>query len=206
MSTISNVHTVSTYIEGTSKALPDNRGVLIFYRKDAKTGIKKASQFVSVPTIQQAELDSNMAQLMPHLRNFVETQQNNLIRELVEAGAQHLTTEQITIPAIINWLGETSNGTRFSKQLVSDWFDSDVLEPLVSAIVTMNPSLPATQIEANTNSIKALIVALAGDTTKLFWQQAQIDRCNKVLSLVVDDVSSKLKDKLSKVQLAEIAF
>jgi len=126
MSTLFNVHTVTSYVAGKTKPLEGQRLSKITYKTDSKTGIKPDSKSVSIPAIVWSDIESQVPVIKDHILDLVLKAQDGIVRKLVEAGKDSITSESINIPAIIAAMLEESSGGRLTGETIREWFQESI--------------------------------------------------------------------------------
>lgn len=173
-----NVHTVTSYISGVTKAFTGQRLATVTFKtsKDKDSlyfGMKRESKAVSIPAITNDEITANMALLLPRVKELVQATQDKIIREAITANDSllHVTQESISLAACLEYLEDSNESGRLTKETVATWFDSEVLEMLSLALAEkLGVSEVPTQaesdkIEAVVNEFKGKVASLAGGKT-----------------------------------------
>lgn len=158
-------------------------------------GIKKESKAVSLPHIADSEITGNIAILMPHFRNYLESVQDKIIRAKLEASHDSLDIgeDEINIQAIYEYLEDSdSSGGRLTKEAVGNWFVEQIQDHLMLALAAKmnigdNPSeQESAHIEKICGDFKAKVSALAGGKTH--YESKLCDALIKCLKLNEEDM------------------
>jgi hypothetical protein len=172
MSIISTAaHSVVDYDPKTSKAFTGQRLSKVTYKtvtdKSSELyGIKRPSKCVSLPLIAKNDVVANITALAPYVVEYLHSVQDKIIRERVDAGAAHITTEEVSISAICEWLDTNNESGRLTKESVAAWFNENVAENLA---VTLAEKLgvSSTPTDAESNKILAVVDVFKGKISSL---------------------------------------
>lgn len=178
MSNVSNVHNVVKYVSGETKSFSGQRLAKFTYKTVTDTssplhGTKPESKAVSVPVVEISEVTENIAALAPHIAGWLQSVQDTMIKEMIESGAGVVSTESISIGAIVQYLeSDGSEGSnRLTKESIGVWFDKEIADSLamvlaeklgVSEIPTTAESNQVMKVVA---TFKDKVAALAGGKT-----------------------------------------
>ena len=173
MSVISETHNVVGY-SGKEKALAGQRLSKVTYKTDKESGVKKDSKCVSVPLVTASEVIENVVALAPLVADWLQSVQDKMIRERVEAGAAVITSEEIGISAVVAYMEASgdSTGNRLTKEVVSEWFEGNVAEELAMVLaekmgVSSEPTdAESAQILKVVDTFRDKVAALAGGKTQ----------------------------------------
>jgi hypothetical protein len=164
MSIISTAaHSVVSYDPKASKPFTGQRLAKVTYKtvtdKNSELyGIKRESKCVSIPLIPTESVVNNITALAPYVVEYLHSVQDKIIRERVDANAAHITQEEISIPAIIDWLDTNNESGRLTKESVAAWFNENVAESLA---VTLASSMGVSEVPSNEESERILAVVEA---------------------------------------------
>lgn len=171
MSTISNVHNVDVYVSGKSQALTNQRLAKFSWKtrtievsgKEEK--IKPESKCVSIPFIDSNNVINNIDILMPHIKNYLNSVQDNIIRNKFETNMNlaNISDNDISISAIVQFLeSDSSNDSaRMTKESVKSWFELNIADNLA---VILADKLGISSIPTDEESERIMkTVALFGD-------------------------------------------
>ncbi len=177
MSIIDNLaHSIVAYDPKSTKAMTGQRLSKVTFKtvtdKDSPLcGIKRESKCVSLPPLKSEEIVSNVQVLAPAIVEYLHGIQDKIVRERVEANAAHITMEEVSIAACIDWLESNNESGRLTKESVGVWFTENVETELA---VTLADKLGVTgvptdaenkQIMAVVGTFKDKISSLAGGKT-----------------------------------------
>lgn len=173
-----NTHTVTTYISGVTKAFTGQRLATVTFKtsKDKNSlyfGMKRESRAVSIPQITNADIESNMVLLLPHVKELVQGVQDKIVREAITAndGLLHVTQESIGMAAVIEYLEDSNESGRLTKEAVGEWFKENVMEMLMMTLAEkLGVSAEPTQEESDkvekiVSEFQGKISSLAGGKT-----------------------------------------
>lgn len=211
MSNVSSTHDVVTYVSGKTVALTGQRLAKVSYKTDKATGVKKESKAVSIPLISSHDVESNLAILMPALKEFLQCQQDAIVRKLVDAGATEVHDSQLSMQAIASYAEEESTGARLTKESIGAWFDSSVADYLRVAFadklgLSNTPTADEMfRVETAVATYKDKFAALAGGKTSYTPDVAE--KLAKVLEFASeeDSIAAKFAVRLEKMKTVAAA-
>lgn len=169
-------HSVVNFDPKSSKAFTGQRLSKVSYKtitdkENPMCGIKRDSKCVSIPMIPASAVVSNINALAPYFVEYLQTVQDKIIREKIDANSSVINNEDISIAAMIEWLDSNNESGRLTKESVAKWFSETIEENLavvladklgVSDIPTDNQSK---QIMAVVGNFKDKVSGLAGGKT-----------------------------------------
>lgn len=169
-------HSVVDYDPKASKAFTGQRLSKITYKtvtdkESPLCGIKRDSKCVSLPLVAHADVIANATALAPVVAEYLQSVQDKIVRDRVDAGATSISMEEISIAGCIEWLESNSESGRITKEFVATWFNETLSDSLavlladklgVSATPTDSESA---KILAVVEQFKAKISSLAGGKT-----------------------------------------
>lgn len=169
-------HSIVAYDPKASKPFTGQRLSKVTYKTVTdKTselyGIKRESKCVSLPLIPAADIIANVSALAPAITEYLQTIQDKIVRERVDAGAAHITMQEISIAGCIEYLESTSESGRLTKESVAAWFSETIEENLAVVLadklgVSANPTdAESAKILAVVDQFKGKISSLAGGKT-----------------------------------------
>lgn len=203
---------ITTYLPQLSK--PEHKShrlVVVTYKTDKETNIKKPSICTSIPQITTTELNEILSEtrLHPHLITYLQDVQNKIIREKAQNAVQTLYEADLDANAIIQYLEAESSGGRITKELVSEWFTETLQDSLLLALsdkLTQGEERELTQIEeekitTQVSKYKELICSLSGGKTSYSKDVAtKLLKCFTLLDVNnLDDLGTKLFKRLEKM-------
>ena len=177
MSIIDTVaHSVVAYDPKASKPFTGQRLSKVTFKtvtdkESALCGIKRESKCVSLPVIKSDDVVSNIVILAPAISEYLMSVQDKIVRERVEANAAHITREEMSITAIVDWLESNNESGRLTKESVGQWFvDNIECELAVRLAEKLGVSDVPTeqenkQIMAVVSTFKDKVSSLAGGKT-----------------------------------------
>lgn len=136
MSTLFNVHTITSYVAGKTKALEGQRLSKVTYKTDKETGLKPESRSVSIPAIVWSDVESYVPTIKDHILGLVLKAQDGIVRSLVESGKDSITSESISVSAIIAAMLEESSGGRLTGETIREWFQESIKDNLLIAFAS----------------------------------------------------------------------
>ena len=209
MSNVSNRHTVNPFIAGESKPLSGQRLAKVGYKDRGGKKAKFSSICVSVPQLEVADIESKLQRLMPHIGTMLENAQDGVIRSLYESSEgslRNVSDDEISIDACIAFLEAERNGSRLTKELIAEWFDSEVKDNL-SVIIAEKlgfEELNETQMQVVNKHLqvyKDILASLSGGRTIL--GDKQLAACEKAITLAGSadsDVAKKLQARIDSMK------
>lgn len=208
MSIIGTRHSLTLFTAGESKPATGQRLAKIGYKQTEamtkKGEVAPASACVSVPQVDVADIRSNIDRLLPYIGTMIETAQDGILRSLYESAGHTLISvddADISVSACVSYLAAEAAGDRLKKEMVEQWFDSEVAENLT---VFLAEKLGFSELTADNMKVvdkhvaiyRQLIGSLAGGKTIL--ETKQINGCKKAISLSAsaDRIAQRLTDRL----------
>lgn len=165
MSIVSNVHSILP-LEKDSKPLNGQRlaRVIAKKNKDGEYESENLTQSlcVSVPFITDEEISDVIAELLPHIRNMCEDAQDKLIREFrVQHGRNEIPQDAIAMDAIVQFLNESANGSRITKEWMQGWFTESYSEAATAFIRSAIDGAAEKVIEQKVNVLRDMFSGFA---------------------------------------------
>lgn len=216
MSNISDRHVFTPFVStgsDKSKPLSGQRLCKVIFKSRNGNQAAMPSQCASVPIVSNDEIVSNVQSLLPFISDLVASTQDNIARTLLLAGADAVTSEQISLSACISHLVAESKGDRLTGDDISAWFTAE-LEPLLLVAfadklgVSDSPSQDETdKLSRICNVYRDKLSSMAGG--RAAFDPATITKLTKALQLADSDdvMASRLLAKLdamSKVSVTEM--
>lgn len=169
-------HSVVTYDPKSTKAFTGQRLSKVTYKtvtdkESPLCGIKRESKCVSLPLVEVAEVVANVVALAPVMVEYLQTVQDKIVRELVDAGNASISMESISIAACVEWLESNNESGRLTKESIGQWFDSEIAESLAMVLadklgVSATPTdAESAQVLKVLGSFKDKVSGLAGGKT-----------------------------------------
>ncbi len=208
MAIIGTRHALSLFTAGESKPAAGQRLAKVGYQKTealTKAGeVAPPSVCVSVPQVDPAQITANIDRLLPYIGTMIENAQDGIVRSLYESAGHTLIAvddADISVSACISYLAAEAAGDRLKKEVIEQWFDSEVAENLT---VFLAEKLGFTELTAENMKVvdkhvgiyRALISSLAGGKTIL--ETKQINGCKKAIQLAAsaDRIAQRLTNRL----------
>lgn len=208
----SAAHNVVPYVSGKTKAFDGQRLATITYKtiRDKEHplfNVKRESKAVSLPVIEDAVVSENLTVLMPHIKAVLYKAQDAIIREKLDNDSKlsFITPEDIGMPAILEYLDNSSESGRLTKESVAKWFDETIADNLMLALadkmgISEHPTQEQSkQIETIVAQFKDKVSALAGGKT--MYEAKMCESLKKCLSLASSDdvIASRFTVRLDKM-------
>ncbi len=118
----------------TLAEISGTRTVKCLYRADPKKPADKQRQsvYVRVPTKHLTEelVTANIAELAPYVTGWLQSLEDTVIKEQHRQGLLSVYTESLSIDALIEYLEETQESGRLTKDKIGAWFDTDIADNL----------------------------------------------------------------------------
>jgi hypothetical protein len=214
MSNVSNRHVFTAYVSagsGKSVALSGQRLSVVRF-KAGKDGRKAmASQCASVPVATLTSEDCEF--LSTHINGWFASVQDEIVREVVVSGADSVTTEQLSVEAVRNYLTTQAAGDRLNGEQIGYWFDTELADVLTVAfadklgIGDVPSEAETTKLAQMCRVYRDCFTAMAGGRTS--FDTAKREKLLKALALAdtTDGIGQRLQAKLeamSKVTVEEM--
>jgi len=136
MSIVSDRHSFVEFISGQSKPFKDEQGN---EQRLAKVGYKsksgKKSVCVSIPRLDDGDVNRINAAFPVDLRKRAEDFQDSLIRSLYESDKSEVSTEEISVSQVLAYLEAENSAGRLSADKVKEWWNGefqDIAVPVLS--------------------------------------------------------------------------
>ena len=221
MSNVSNRHSVFPFVSGESKALSGQRLAKVGYKQTKamsdKGEIAPKSICVSVPMFTREDVMGNIEALIPHIGNWLESVQDNVIRGIYEGRGYNLDSvsdAEISVSQCVSFLEADSSGGRLTKEYLESWFTANMSENLYVVIATKLGFVSEAEegeiqindaqdgvIQKHLNGYRSLLVSLSGNKVSLDQKQITgLRRALDVCEMSGDSVAQKLCEKLDKLE------
>lgn len=160
-------------------AITEHKGTRIckvLYRPKKGDKNPKQSVYVRLPSkhLTASAVSEHMAELMPHLIEFLTSKEDEIIRAEHSAGALSFYTDKLSIPNLIAYLEESNAGARLTSEAIAEWFteyvEADLIEKLAAKKgINIEEASEAVLIkfQAAINAYSSLFCKLAGGRTSL---------------------------------------
>lgn len=200
MSIIDNSNnTIVNYTSGVTKPFSGQRLMVATYKTGTKKedistfGIKRDSRAVSLPIVLASDVHQNLTLLMPHIVSMIAKTQDSIIKGILEENISrlHVGNEEISIAACIEFLDDSDESGRMTKESIGKWFDAEIADPLMLAlgekmgigeIVSAND---AKKIDMMMKQFREKISALAGGKTK--YEEKLVIQLKKAVSFAPEN-------------------
>lgn len=201
---ISNRHTVSAFVAGTSKAMEGQRLAKVGYKKTKDNPNPLKSVCVSVPKIETPFTTEQIDKLQNHIVAMVEKAQDGIIRGLYEANPElrSVGDEEITIDKCIEFLEMEETGGRLTIEKINAWFVDSGLSEKLTEFLRLNGAKKL-QGEALDKAMvqslagyKGMIAGLSGGKTH--YDAKQREKLQVVLAMTEDgdEMAEKLNARI----------
>ena len=208
MAIIGTRHSLVLFTAGESKPASGQRLAKVGYKqtekmtKDGETAPPSAC--VSVPQVDPADVRTHIDRLLPYIGTMIENAQDGIIRSLYESAGHTLIAvddADISVSACISYLAAEAAGDRLKKDVIEQWFDSEVKENLTVFLAEKLGFSELTPenykvVDKHVAIYRGLISSLAGGKTIL--ETKQINGCKKAIQLAAsaDRIAQRLTDRL----------
>lgn len=205
-------HNVSNYESGKSKPFTGQRMSVHTWKtvKDKDSimfGIKRDSKFVSLPLIKEDEVKTNLPLIMPHVIEMLHKVQDKIIKEKLESdnNVVSISNDLINMSSIIEYLNDSNDSGRLTKESVSTWFGETIEASLAVSLAeklgaSENPTKEQSdKIMAIVGEFKNKISGLAGGKTNYAPKVAM--QLQKALAFAPenDSLAIRFNDRLQKM-------
>jgi len=164
-------HSVVAYDPKASKPFTGQRLSKVTYKtvtdkESPMYGIKRDSKCVSLPIFKNEEVIAQSQALAPYVIEYLQTVQDKIVRERIDAGASSISMEEISIAGCIEYLDSNNESGRLTKESVASWFQENIADALT---VTLADKLGVseTPTDAESNKIIAVVEAFKGKISSL---------------------------------------
>lgn len=133
MSTISNIHTATIYNAKTSKALTGQRLIVTIAKKDKDGNYGphlQQTQCTSVPILSALDIDWSRKSVQDAATDYFASIQNSIVSDRIKEGKKDVTTEQLGIEAILDYLAQDAVGEKWDASRIAQWFSSNIATDL----------------------------------------------------------------------------
>jgi hypothetical protein len=202
---ITNRHAIIPFIAGKTAPLNEQRLSKVGYKSSKSNPAKFPSVAASVPVIPAEDILARMSDLVPYVRNLLETAQDGIFRSLYESSGglrTELGDSEIGIDSIIGYLESESNGGRLTIESINSWFDGNVRDNLTVVIADKigAAEIDDPRIAGHINSYRGLLASLSGGKTLL--QPTQISGLRKAIEIAStdDEMSARLIARLDSME------
>ena len=134
MSVVSNIHTAVVYsAKGADKTLPQSgqRLVVTIAKADSNGNYGQYLQqtmATSIPQLATTDIDWINKGVQDACVEYFETVQNQIISGRIKEGKKEVTSEELEITAILDYLNSESIGERWNPARVATWFTENLAE------------------------------------------------------------------------------
>ena len=180
----------------------------VLYKTNSKTNtIAGENSCLIVPSIKEDDVTANIDRLIKHVVVMLETEQNKLIKGYHLDKVSFVEPEQISIDAIIEALEAVAVSGRINKEMIQEWFTSEIQDNLV-ILFADKLGMNVDRFEDVTSKLyltvkvyKDMFCKLASNTTQ--YQPVEAEKLIQAIEIVEADSSNsvtiKLVDKLNKM-------
>lgn len=211
MSNISTIHSATVYDAKKSKALTDQRLVVTIAKADKQGNYGphlQQTMCTSIPVltpdavIDALNNDELKVRLLPHIVEFLQGQQNALIGARIKSGNRDVTTEQLEITGILDYLESETVAEKWDAQRVATWFTSVMAEPV--GIALLDKGLSEDALEPTLKKWEKLFADSFGSKSAIPFKLAQ--QLDKALKLAPEGnpIVARFQGRIDKVLMATI--
>ena len=206
-------HTVVNYVSsgaGITKALAGQRLVTACYRNNTTSALSRTNRAVSIPKLSNEEISIKMPVLLPLVVEYLETVQDKIFKQLLDANGvcgvvNEIADSSIGLDAVIEFLSDSSGGERLTKESICNWYSSNLEGQLMVALASkLGISETCTdaeskRIELISNEYKAKFAAMAGGKTSYNEKLATSLKNALTFASPDDSLAIKFNVKLDKM-------
>lgn len=165
------------------------RNVKCLYKTNKKTGrVAGENSYISIPDTHLAEsvLVENAANLAPYVAVYLASVEDKIIKAAHTAGTIGFNSSWLGLDKILGYLDTEGSGNRLNKEVIGEWFDSHILEPLSQGVAT---KMGLESLEAASDSELERVVAMceaykikfqglaSGRTVYVIGEIEQLQKC-----------------------------
>lgn len=203
-------HSVVAYDPKSSKAFTGQRLSKVTYKtvtdkESPLYGIKRDSKCVSLPIFKSEEVVAQSAALAPYVIEYLQTVQDKIVRERIDAGATSISMQEISIAGCIEYLDSNSESGRLTKESVAAWFNETIAEPL-AVVLADKLGVSDTPTDAESNKILAVVDAFKGKVAALAGGKTAYEPkvCKSILNALElapsgDVLATRFTNRLNKM-------
>lgn len=211
MSVISNIHSATIYDAKKSKALEGQRLVVTIAKADKQGNYGphlQQTMCTSVPVLTPDQLvdalniDEIQVRLLPHLVEYLQGQQNAMIGARIKSGNRDVTSEELEITGILDYLESETVAEKWDATRVAQWFGSVMAEPVGLAL--LEKGLNEDQLESTLKKWEKLFADSFGSKSAIPFKMAQ--QLDKALKLgdASNPIVARFQGRIDKVLMATI--
>ena len=138
MSVISNIHTATVYEAKTSKAFEGQRLVKTIAKADSKGNYGphlQQTMCTSIPILARSDIDWHLSSVQDICTEYLRTVQNSIVSDRIKNGVKEVTTEQLGVQAIIDYVNSDATGDKWDAARIASWFNENVAEYIGIALI-----------------------------------------------------------------------
>ena len=201
MSVISNIHTATVYEPKTSKAFAGQRLVKIVAKADKSGNYGEHLQqtmCVSIPLLDAQAIRAYILEssaLDAHIVGMLEDVQKSLITDKIKSGNKSVTSDELTINALINYLDSSADSDKWDTARIAQWFSDNIAEGL--GIMLVEKGAPDEKLEMFLNAAQKLFSDSLGSKAKI--PAAYMEKINQMLTHASDKESAIYKRFYNRV-------
>jgi hypothetical protein len=143
MSVISNIHTATPYDAKQSKPFAGQRLVKTIAKKDVNGNYGphlQVTMCTSIPTLTTKDATAYMEEnegLDAHIVSFLWDTQNALIGARIKSGQKSVRTEELEIPALVEFLNASGDSDKWDTARVAQWFTDNLAEHIGTRLIEL---------------------------------------------------------------------
>lgn len=199
MSTISNVHQIVAYDSKKSAPYSGQRLAKVIFKGRGDKKAEHDSQCASVPQVNELDVQAALPQFMPHLVRMVEDAQDRIVREVFLSGRDTVTSEELSVAAVLALLEREAAGTRVTKERIGCWYDASLATELQEAFAAKLGSPQKATIAVA--QCKELFVSAAGRGTLGAERRKQLEKFYGYANIEADpEISAWMWDRITAPQ------
>lgn len=211
MSTISNRHSINTFVPGKSQPLTDQRLAKIGWKTTKKQAAKYKNICVSVPVLTNAEIVPFSERLLPFVRSMLADAQDEIVRSLYESSEGTLASvaqEEISIDSCINYLIADQSGDRLNAKMIGDWFDANVRDAFTVILCEQNKidDCDDPRVVQTVNGYRGVVASINGRNSLNPMQRSEVRNLLRACEVHEDGIGAKIVAKLDEMEKVQETF
>jgi hypothetical protein len=180
--------------------------------KDGKKKRVGINSYIQVPTAHMTVsiVKEKIDLLAPYVVEFLRTEEDKIIKEAHRTGSIGFGTSYFSLEKVIEFIEAESQGTRVNKEIIDEWFSTEVEEGLILAfaaklaIDVSNPSeIELEKLQTIVDAYKGKFGSLASGKTHYRKEEAELlQKALEVTGARNGNLGSKFYSRLEKMKVA----
>ena len=191
MSIISDIHTATIYDPKKSKAFDGQRLVVTIAKKDKDGNYGPHLQqtvCTSVPNLGRTDVDFSLASVQDVCIEYFKTVQNAIISARIKTGKKDVTTSELGMSAIVDYLISEEVGDKWTTERIASWFQDTLAEHIGVALI--EKGFDDSKLEAGLKAYEKLISETLGSKVVIPRKKAEaIDKAFKLVPIECQDTT-----------------